>query len=74
MSTVDRDLEHAVLSLPPEARARILERLIASFESGPDAQQAWLSLADARREQVRSGAITMVPAEDALDRVRARIA
>lgn len=74
MSTPVHDLEAEILDLPPEDRARLLERLIASFEPKSDAQKAWLELALRRQEEVRAGKVSMVPGDEALARVRARIA
>lgn len=74
MATPVHDLAAEVLDLPAEDRARILELLIASFEPKSDAQKAWMSLALRRREEVRSGKVAMVPGDEALTRVRARIA
>ena len=68
------DLESAVLDLPAEDRARLLERLIASFEPESPAQAAWMRLADQRRENVRAGRVAMVSGDEALSRARARIA
>ena len=73
MSTPVHDLEAEVLELPPEDRARLLERLIASFEPKSNAQKAWMDLALRRREDVRAGKVSMVPGDEALARVRARI-
>ena len=73
MSTPVHDLEAEVLELPPEDRARLLERLIASFEPRSNAQKAWMDLALRRREDVHAGKVSMVPGEEALARVRARI-
>lgn len=67
------DLEAEALSLPPEDRARLLERLIASFEPRSPAQKAWLDLALRRQDEVRSGKVAMVPGDEALARVRARL-
>ena len=68
------DLEAEVLSLPPEERARLLERLIASFEPQSASQRAWLQLARLRRAEVSSGRVAMAPGDEALTRVRARLA
>ena len=67
------DLEAEVLSLPPEDRARLLERLIASFEPQSPAQRAWLQVAQRRQAEVKAGAVAMVPGDEALARVRARL-
>ena len=73
MSTPVHDLEVEVLGLPPEDRARLLERLIASFEPQSSAQRAWLDLALRRQAEVKAGKVAMVPGDEALVRVRARI-
>ena len=74
MSTPVHDLESELLCLPPEDRARILERLIASFEPKSSAQRAWLDVALRRQADLKAGKVAMVPGDDALERVRARIA
>ena len=74
MSTPVHDLEAEILGLPPEDRARLLERLIASFEPKSKAQQAWMDLALRRQADVRAGKVAMVPGDEALARVRARLA
>jgi putative addiction module component (TIGR02574 family) len=68
------DLEAEVLGLPPEDRARLLERLIASFEPQTSAQRAWVALAHQRQADVLAGRVEMVPGDEALSRVRMRIA
>ena len=73
MTTPAHDLAAEVLDLPAEERARILELLIASFKPKSNAQKAWMNLALRRREEVRSGKVAMVPGDEALARVRARI-
>ena len=74
MVTPVHDLVAEVLDLPAEERARILELPIASFEPKSTAQKAWMDLALRRREEVRSGKVAMVPGDQALARVKARIA
>jgi putative addiction module component (TIGR02574 family) len=67
------DLAAQALSLPPEDRAKLVERLIASFEPKSPAQAAWLAVAQSRRADVKAGTVTMSPGDDALARVRARL-
>jgi len=67
------DLAAQALGLPPEDRAKLVERLLESFEPRSPSQAAWLQLARARREEVRAGTVAMVPGSEALARVRARI-
>jgi putative addiction module component (TIGR02574 family) len=74
MSSPVEDLAAQALSLPPEDRAKLVERLLASFEPNSPAQAAWLQLAASRCDEVRAGKVTMVPGEEALARVRARLA
>lgn len=74
MSTAVHDLEAQVLDLPPEDRVRLLEQLLASFEPKSKVQEAWIEVAHRRQEEVRSGSVEMVPVDEALARVRARIA
>lgn len=74
MSTPLYELEAQILGLPPADRARLLERLIASFEPRLDEQDAWMQLALRRQNDVRSGKAAMSPGDETLARVRARIA
>jgi putative addiction module component (TIGR02574 family) len=73
MSAPVHDLTAEVLGLPAEDRARMLELLMASFEPKSATQRAWMDLALRRREEVRSGKVAMVPGDEALARVRAKI-
>ncbi|MEZ5649432.1 MAG: addiction module protein [Burkholderiaceae bacterium] len=73
MPTSAQELEAEVLSLPDHDRARILERLIASFEPRSPSETAWLVEAQRRRQDVKDGKVAMIPGDEALSRVRARI-
>ncbi|BDI07820.1 addiction module protein [Sphaerotilus microaerophilus] len=73
MSTPVEDVAAQALSLPPEDRAKLVERLLASFEPKSPTQSAWLALAKDRRDAVRAGQVNMVPGGEALARVRARL-
>ena len=74
MTIAVEDLAAQALGLPPEDRAKLVERLIASFEPRSPAELAWLTLAASRRDDVRAGEVDMVPADEALAGVRARLA
>ena len=74
MSAPVEGLEAQILGLPPEGRARLLQRLIASVESKSKAREAWMQLALRRQTDVRSGDVAMVQGDEALARVRARLA
>lgn len=73
MPTPMHHLEAEVLSIPPEDRARLLERLIASFEPRSHAQRAWLEFAKQRQAEANAGTATIVHGDDALARIRARL-
>ena len=74
MTETVRELHERVLTLPPDERAALLELLLASLEPKSAAQRAWAQLASRRREDVRSGKVRMVPGEEAIARIRAKIA
>ena len=74
MSIPVSELEAEVLGLPPEDRARLLKRLIESFEPESRVRDAWVALALRREVEVKLGKIAMVPGPEAAARVRARIA
>lgn len=74
MSASLEQLQSQVLELPAEDRARLLELLLASFEPKSDAQEAWINEAVRRRNEVRSGTVSMVPGDEALARIRAKLA
>jgi putative addiction module component (TIGR02574 family) len=74
MSTHIEELQSKVLDLPAEERVRLLELLLASFEPRTEAEEAWIQEAMRRRNEVRQGKVNMVPGDEALTRVRARLA
>jgi putative addiction module component (TIGR02574 family) len=74
MTETVRELHERVLNLPPDERAALLELLLASLEPKSAAQRAWAQLASRRREDVRSGKVSMVPGAEALARIRAKLA
>ena len=68
------ELEAEVLALAAEDRARLLERLIESFEPDTDVERAWVAEALRREADVKAGRSKMVPGAEALRRVRERLA
>ena len=73
MPTSIHELEAEVLNLNPVDRARLLERLIESFEPDSQVQNAWVAEALRREAEVLSGKVALVPGEEAVARIRARI-
>ena len=68
--TIDEEAKPVVLL---QGRAKLVERLIASFEPRSPAQSAWLAVAQARRADVQAGKAALVPGDEAVARVRARL-
>lgn len=69
-----QELEAEVLSLSASDRARLLERLIDSFEADSAVQDAWISEALRRENEVSSGKIALAPGDEAIKRIRKSIA
>jgi putative addiction module component (TIGR02574 family) len=67
------ELEAEVLRLGAEDRARLLERLIASFEPDSRVERAWVAEALRREAEISSGKVKLVPGAEAVARVRALI-
>jgi len=68
-----QEIEAEALRLQPADRAHLLERLIESFEPESEIQEAWVAEANRRREEVLSGKVALIPGDEALARIRARI-
>jgi len=65
--------EAEVLQLAPVERSHLLERLIASLDSDPEAEEAWEREADRREAELESGFISAVSGPKAIARLRARL-
>ena len=74
MSTHLEVLEAEALKLAPADRSHLLERLIASLDADPDVEAAWELEADRREAAVDSGALSEVSSDEAIARLRARLA
>jgi putative addiction module component (TIGR02574 family) len=64
------ELEAEALNLPPADRARLLERLIESFDRDSKVEEAWLDEALRREQDVLSGKVKLVPGNAAVARVK----
>jgi len=71
MLSIEQLMQEA-LSLPSEARALLVEKLIESleFDINPAIQAAWTNEAKKRRDELRSGAIQPILGDEALAQVR----
>jgi len=74
MSTPIHELEAQVLSLGAAERARLLERLIDSFEPDTNSEKVWVAEALRREADVKAGRSKMVSGPAALQRIRAKLA
>ena len=72
MGTTVEELARLAMSLPREGREQLVDLLVESLDAdapGPF-DQLWLDEAKRRRDDVRSGRVTSIPGEEALQRVR----
>jgi putative addiction module component (TIGR02574 family) len=71
MATPEEIFRGAV-ALPPDVRAELTERLIASLaeDISPDIANAQLTEVRRRIAQVESGEVALIPGDEALGRVR----
>ena len=60
------ELEAEARKLPSRERARLVRRLIASLDAGPDgeAEQVWLDEAERRLAAYRRGEIAAIPGDE----------
>lgn len=75
MSETEKDLETAALLLPTDARARLAERLLASLEpeSEGDLEAIWQREAERRLDELESGQVVGIPADQVFSEARARV-
>jgi putative addiction module component (TIGR02574 family) len=66
------EIAEAALQLPGEARALLADRLVESLDPAEEEElrALWVAEAQRRLEEVRSGRVRTIPAEEALARVR----
>ncbi|MEK7806591.1 MAG: addiction module protein, partial [Chloroflexota bacterium] len=63
------DVESDAMQLPPRERALLIERLLATLDSGEDvdAEELWLQEAERRYQKYRAGGIESKPAAQAFE-------
>jgi putative addiction module component (TIGR02574 family) len=66
-------LEAEALKLAPGERAALAHRLLASLEEDAEIEEAWAVEIERRIAEVESGAVQVIPIEEALARVRASL-
>jgi putative addiction module component (TIGR02574 family) len=73
MDTELEKLEAEAMKLPPEDRAALAQRLLASLEEDAEIEEAWAVEVERRIAEVESGAVQLIPIEEALARARAAL-
>jgi putative addiction module component (TIGR02574 family) len=68
MTATLRNIAKTVVQLPPRERAFLAERLLDSLDES-DIEQAWIDEAKRRRDEVRSGKVQPIPAQDVYRRI-----
>ena len=66
-------LEAEALKLAPGERAALAQRLLASLAEDAEIEEAWAVEIERRIAEVESGAVKVIPIEEALARVRASL-
>ncbi|MEI6303886.1 MAG: addiction module protein [Betaproteobacteria bacterium] len=66
-------VEAQALKLPPEERAQLADRLVASLFKDQDIEDAWSAEVERRIEEIESGRAKLIPAADSIARARAAI-
>jgi putative addiction module component (TIGR02574 family) len=75
MANASRSLESKALKLPAPERARLAERLIASLDPDvdPDAEERWIEEAERRLQELESGRVSGVPANQVVEKARSSL-
>ena len=72
MQLTDAQIAEQALRLPPSSRARLAEQLVESLDAAEsdEVRKAWAAEAIRRRDEVRSGKVKPIPADQVLADVR----
>ena len=66
-------VEAQALKLPPEERAQLADRLVASLFKDQNIEDAWSAEVERRIEEIESGRAKLIPSADSIARARAAI-
>lgn len=64
-------IEALALGLPPDERARLIEKLIASLDADPGVEDAWAAEVARRNAEIESGTVSMLPGAEAVAELKA---
>ena len=70
MSATVEILEAEALLLTRDARARLIERLIASLDVDPEVEEAWAVEVERRQAQIENGTVSLVPGPETLAKLK----
>lgn len=73
METELERLESEALRLEPSDREALAQRLLASLDMDPEIEEAWAIEVERRIAEIESGAVQLIPMEEALARVRSAL-
>ena len=73
MTTSVEAIEAEALRLPAADRSRLLERIAVSLQVDPEVEEAWEREAERREAELAAGTAQLVPGEEALARLRAKL-
>lgn len=75
MANPVRRLEAEVLKLSPRERARLAERLISSLDDhvDPDSERLWLEEAERRLDELLSGKVASIAADEVFRKARSSL-
>jgi putative addiction module component (TIGR02574 family) len=68
MTATVKNLAKTAMLLPPKDREYLAERLLESLEE-TETEQQWITEAKRRRDEVRSGRVKAIPAEEVYRRI-----
>ena len=68
-------IAEVALALPSDARALLADRLVESLDplTDEDVRDQWIAEALRRRDEVRSGEVKTIPADEVIARLRALV-
>lgn len=67
-------LESQVMQLGDADRSHLLERLVLSLDKDPEVEASWEREAERREAEIEAGTAKWIPFDEAMDRLRARLA
>lgn len=70
---IDPTLRDAVLALPSEERAELIDAVLASLPIEPEIEAAWADEIERRIDDLESGRVRGIPAEQVFAEARARL-